>query len=330
MAIRLDQLLKMIPADTEDRVDRTRERINTTAREAMRRETGLLLNRRDGKDSNKRKQDNISVPVKLRAGLPAPLRDVSFEDEHWLAVMVSPFRSYLVESDRGLEGLAELIAVLLTDERGQSMLNGREAHVPPIRDLVKELRAHVDRFDPVKRILEVDEDVLGCYRYRLPSEGMIFSTDPFKGSIELYWGVIGLVAGMLGVSIESLTAVVLAHEIAHAYTHLGADIDCERWASIGFSRSDHALKEGLAQYYTHLVGDRLDVQVQGTFATYEQLLEHQPDAYKTHSLWVTKFTPEEIRLAMLEVRRTGTGTCKDFDAALRNARQRLRRNNAEG
>lgn len=329
MPIRLDQLLKMIPADTEERVDRTRERINTTAREAMRRETGLLLNRRDSKDSGGRKQEMINVPVRLKAGLPTPVKDLTFEDEHWLAVMVSPYRSYLVQSDKGLEGLARLIADLVKEERGRSVLGGREVHIPPIQELVKELRAQVDRFDPVKRILEVNEDVLGVYRYRLPSENQLFPTDPFKGTIELYWGVIGLIAGMLGVSIESLTAVCLAHELAHAYTHLGADIDGERWASDGFSKSDHPLKEGLAQYYTHLVGGRLGVQVQGTVSTYEQLMEHQPEAYKTHVSWVEKFTPEEIRLAMLEVRRSGVGICDDFDSGLKQARKRLRRNESE-
>lgn len=329
MPIRLDQLLKMIPADTEERVDRTRERINTTAREAMRRETGLLLNRRDSKDSTDRKQETVNVPVRLKAGLPAPVQDLAFEDEHWLAVMVSPYRAYLVQADKGLEGISRLIADLLQAERGQGVLRGRDMHVPPIQDLVKELRAQVDRFDPVKRILEVNKDVLGVYRYRLPNENELFPTDPFKGSIELYWGVIGLIAGMLGVSIESLSAVVLAHELAHAYTHLGADIDGHRWASDGFAKSDHPLKEGLAQYYTHLVGGRIDAQVQGTSATYEQLMEHQPAAYKTHTPWIEKFTPEEVRLAILEVRRGGIGTCTDFDASLKEARKRLRRSESE-
>jgi len=75
--------------------------------------------------------------------------------------------------------------------------------------------ATADRFDFVKWILDVREDVLGLYT--VPGEHP-------HARVDLYWGVIGLVAGMLAVSVEDLTAVVLAHECAHAYTHLGSDM----------------------------------------------------------------------------------------------------------
>jgi hypothetical protein len=39
--------------------------------------------------------------------------------------------------------------------------------------------------------------------------------------------------------------VVLAHELAHAYTQLGADIDGRRWAAPSFAKAETALKEGL-------------------------------------------------------------------------------------
>jgi hypothetical protein len=47
MSIRLQELLENIPDDTEERVDRTRKRINNEVREAIKRETGLALNRKD-------------------------------------------------------------------------------------------------------------------------------------------------------------------------------------------------------------------------------------------------------------------------------------------
>ena len=39
--------------------------------------------------------------------------------------------------------------------------------------------------------------------------------------------VIGLISGILGVSVEALTIVTLIHELSHAYSHLGYDIDGE-------------------------------------------------------------------------------------------------------
>ncbi|MGR3174546.1 MAG: hypothetical protein ACUZ8N_08120 [Candidatus Scalindua sp.] len=47
MPILLQELLQKIPDDTEKRVDRTRKRINTEVREAIKRETGLALNRKE-------------------------------------------------------------------------------------------------------------------------------------------------------------------------------------------------------------------------------------------------------------------------------------------
>ncbi len=47
MSIPLEDLLKDIPDDTEERLDRTRKRINAEVREAIKRETGLALNQKD-------------------------------------------------------------------------------------------------------------------------------------------------------------------------------------------------------------------------------------------------------------------------------------------
>ncbi len=43
--------------------------------------------------------------------------------------------------------------------------------------------------------------------------------------------VIGLVSEWLGCAVEDLAIVVLTHELAHAYTQLGADIEGLRWAA---------------------------------------------------------------------------------------------------
>ena len=66
------------------------------------------------------------------------------------------------------------------------------------------------------------------------------------------------------------------------------------------------------------------------FPTYEQLLKHQPKAYTTHMPWVERFKPEEVRLAMLEIRRRHSGQndlfgqIEFFTRSLKTARQRLR------
>jgi hypothetical protein len=319
MSIPLDELLKTIPGDTEEKVEQTYKRLNTNAREYMRQETRLFLNRSETPAEGRPPRDQVSVPIRLVPGLPEALRHICFGDHLWLVLMISPCRVYLKSILEGTRNAEPLLNKLFLDPRGQTLLRGREKCLPPLRLLVQDLLAVLEQEDPVRRVLEVNEDVLGAYFHEA------------NGSrIELYWGVIGLVAAMLGVSTEALTGVVLAHELAHAYTHLGMDIDGKRWGFHSFSGSDHGLKEGLAQYYTHLVGERLDQQVSGTHDAYKELLKHQPEAYQTHTPWVQANSAEEVRWALLEIRRRTRGDIDDFTDALASAKRRLRSERSQG
>ena len=117
--------------------------------------------------------------------------------------------------------------------------------------------------------------------------------------------------------VEDLAAVVLAHEaLAHAYTHLGRDIDGRRWEVQAFRDSDHALKESLAQYYTARVCRRLLAHAPGCHAVYEELLPHRPRAYQAQVPWLADFTPEEVRYAMIAVRREASASLAEFERRL--------------
>ena len=49
---------------------------------------------------------------------------------------------------------------------------------------------------------------------------------------------------------------------------------------------------------------------------YAALLPHQPDPYWTHCDWINYFTPEEVRLALLDVRRRGEWDLEAFERGL--------------
>jgi hypothetical protein len=156
------------------------------------------------------------------------------------------------------------------------------------------------------------------YTYRLSKQPPLVGPDlPNDVRIELYWALIGLLAEMLGRTVEAVTVVVLAHELAHAYTHLGCDTDGHRWGAHAFARSDHALKEGLAQYYTQVTCDRLSVNLPEAAQAYDELLKSQPAAYQTHREWITKgVAREDIRRALVETRRGGVGVLEQFNKRL--------------
>ena len=86
----------------------------------------------------------------------------------------------------------------------------------------------------------MSEDFLGVYEY--DASGLFADEQAVnRATIRLYWGVIGLVSEWLGCVVEDLAIVVLTHELAHAYTQLGADIEGRRWAAPSFAAAESAL-----------------------------------------------------------------------------------------
>lgn len=166
-------------------------------------------------------------------------------------------------------------------------------------------------FDLVRFLVDVREDVLGTYR-PIPPDG--------RGEVRVYWGVVGLVAHSLGVDVRALAVVTLAHELAHGYTHLGADRDGNRWSRDSFLGSDRSLTEGIAQYYTHLVCGRMQRTYPGVREAYRALLLRQPEAYQTHLHWLLHATPERVAAALAQVRKLENARLEDMDVQLKAER----------
>jgi hypothetical protein len=311
MSICIETLLKRVPRDTLHRVQLVKARLNTSIRRLLREETALKLS--GGSDAD----DRTSVPVRLVPGTPRSLTGRRFDDATGLGVTLAPYQHTLRRVQESLDALEPALNALMGRTDGRALVGDRARHVAPVRELAAHLLAEAQKVDLVRWALEVDEDVLGVYEY-----GRI---DVYpESSVELYWGVIGLCAGWLGTPVEDLAAVVLAHELAHAHTHLGRDIDGRRWDVNAFHDSDHALKEGLAQYYTARVCGRLSAQLPGCWAVYETLLPHQPAPYRGHVAWLADYMPEEVRYAMLAVRREARGSLADFERQLVEARRAIR------
>jgi hypothetical protein len=304
--VRLRTLLDRLPSDCQARVARTRDRLNKPIRDALRRETGLRLIR----PSAEGEEESVSVPVRLRPGLPTALDNVELEEAEAIALILSRWREALEDLQGGARTAREMIASLQSDARFMTILTPGETLVSPVEAWAEALLRRIASANPLAKIL-IDRDVLGAYTFGAPG-------------IDLYWAVIGLVAQTLGITIEDLTAVVLAHELAHAYTHMGADIDGYRWGTVAFGRAELELVEGLAQYYTCRVSSRLEGLCPGAINSYKALLQKQPTAYQVHVPWTEFFQSEEIRFAVIENRRRSVTRLDDLNALMGEARARLR------
>jgi len=316
----LSELLKFIPADTEQRVRRARDRFNTNIREAIRQETGLRF-RPKAKAGDLQPTEAISVPIRIVPGLPESLQRREIENEHRTAAILAPWKEMFRQLKESALTSHELIWGGIAPDEPPNI----QVHLGLAAEFATNMLRQIEGFGLITWILEVNEDVLGCYRFYVTRRDHHTLFREFQDPcIELFWAVIGLISRVIGIGVEELTVVVLAHELAHAYTHRASDIDGKVWDSDGFADSNHALKEGLAQYYTAQACERLSSPLPGASAAYRALLPFQPEAYQSHTPWLKDFKPEEVRFALVAARRQGAIEFQEFESILKNVREDLR------
>ena len=318
MPILLSELIEKVSPDVESLVRRTLDKARPFLQEALRSECRLVMRTAQESEENRA---GAQVPIEVAPGYPAILESVEFPDEFKHILLLTRYRESLEKASEGVSGLIQLRKQLLHLSDAEKWVKASEGELTATLQWANELLDLIDRYDPVSRVLAVRDDTLGIYEYQ---DSNTDDKTVNRATIKLYWGVIGLVSDWMGLSVEDLTIVVLAHELAHAYTQLGADIEGRRWPSRQFSKAEKELKEGLAQYYTDRVLTRLDRRYGGAFKAYEALLAKQPEEYRTHIPWIEHCSPEAVRRAMIEVRRWDEGTISQFEGRLASAAEQLR------
>ncbi len=197
---RFEEFLKGHEPGLKGRVERAFKQWNNILRDYLRNETGLRLTVGD---------DTQAVPVRIDDGLPVSFaRFVETVDERTWSLLLN--RGLLQEGVRATKFVQrgfEWISKWCGGEPSAAEYDEFRHVFTFLYVLLRRLRG----LDFIEKMKAIQEDVLGAYFFRVPE-------------VHLYWMVIGFLSGVLGVSVEALTVVVAAHELAHAYTHLGRDI----------------------------------------------------------------------------------------------------------
>ena len=231
------------------------------------------------------------VPIKVVDGLPAPLSQV-LEPADSLAEVVlnQPLLRGVVAGTRFMEYTLDGVRGPTGEVVGPATLT----EITKVRETAEAWLRLVKDHDLSQALRRINEDVLGAYYFH-------------RREIGIFWMAIGLFSALYGISAEALTIVVLAHELAHAYTHLGYDIDDFDWPTNKFASTDVAVVEGLAQYYAEVVCKNLESQMPEAIQAFGVLLTHQHEVYKTHRTWVDerdRNSGEIIRVSLVECRRS--------------------------
>lgn len=299
--MKLEDLIKRVDPAVEGIVETVRREWNDTFRKQIRSDSRLNL------ASGKSRE---SVPIRIAAGLPLSLMKLG-------SLEVDPLIEHFVQVRREMEcaraDLAKIYEVLKNlpglDGKRRSHIADQKARIVGLRAFFADTLREVIAKSVVQYILEVNEDVLGIYR-----------SGPYS-EIVLFWAVIGFVARGLGTDPAGLAGVVLAHELAHAYTHLGVDADGNTWEH--FSKSESELKEGLAQYYTDRIAKEQGSKFPGLLDAYRTLTPQQPPKYQRHLTWTDRWPLEVVRAAMLQARTQKAATIAQFELDLEEQKRRL-------
>lgn len=299
MPICFQDILIGVPVDAKHRITNIVERYRERIRDAVKDAVLLSLGGR-GKPRH-------SITVEIRDGTPRIVEEMLIQDD--LGTALTAFRGTFAAS-------AECMSLLsnLPGQLGDDLRNVYLDQFPSdtAQDVGRFLRAMVERIDQanvVHRLLELDQDFLGLYE---PSQR--------SGTIGIYWGVIALCASRLGVSMEGLSLKVLAHEYAHALSHLGMDANGNHWESDSFLRTDRAVTEGLANYFSWCaLKSSDDLWMQEGLRALEAIWPMQPPPYREFDLWRAriKASQESVRNALREARQISNIRIDQFRDLLR-------------
>ena len=290
-----------------DTVFRTYKQWNNILRDYLRTETALRLTVGD---------QSQAVPVRVVNGMPPPLTAVmrQYEGLEWLLL-----NRPLIEATVAGTGIMQIHQPSARSRWGAKAGPATQTEIQRVQETAQAWLDQLDASKAIDEMLGIKEDILGAYYFHIPE-------------VHLYWLAIGITALALGVSPEALTIVVLAHELAHAYTHLGRDIDNQKWETPDFAETELDIVEGLAQFYTEVICKRLKDRMPDALTAFETLLEKQSTPYMAHQGWVEdkEAAGEIIRVSMIQCRSRKIKIAEKFTSVISQHRTHVRGKETQG
>lgn len=145
---------------------------------------------------------------------------------------------------------------------------------------------------------------------------------PKQMRIELYYLPILLLCKLMETDIEHTAAVILAHELAHAYHHVGKDKDGAVWDT--FTESEPKIVEGLAQYYALRFVEEFESQFRELRNVYDGIIKLQTGDYCIHEEWSKVYKNEHVRFALIAARRNSIISYNDFQEILKKSSEMVK------
>lgn len=263
----------------KDDVRQAAKRWNLWLRDCLRSETGLRISG---------ETEKITVSIRVVDGMPAGFhKALDIEPGFLNLFMHLPLLRQTVQGLFYLQEAADDVSRFMNSAEYEQQSLFADDTISKLCRLVDTL----EEKHALQRVCAIEEDVLGAYFLQ-------------SNMIEIYWMPITIVSRLAGVSAEALTVVVMAHELAHAYTHVGQDIDGNRWETTAMCKAELRIVEGIAQHYTAVACDKLAIKFPDAKYAYENLVKLQPESYRVHLAWKDQYQNlgEVVRTTMMATR----------------------------
>jgi hypothetical protein len=269
---RLERLVLSFNENLKDEVIRAKDKYNLKVRGVIAEKTGVSLSFRTKDIDTKVIDGKESIPIKVVDLVPLSLLELfdKFDDNH--IELLLHYRR-MKSASRELEFQIDKYSAFSDYHQKSTTVEELNHAINHLHKLIRE----VEVCGILEAIQKLGPDLLGAYFLR-------------DNRVELYWLCIGLCNILHDLPIEDFTLVVLIHELAHGYTHIGFDKDGNKWETEDFGATDLKIVEGFAQFYTEMLcRDYFD---QATKA-FNALLTKQSTEYTDYKNWFDEKEPDK-------------------------------------
>jgi hypothetical protein len=261
----IEKLVLSINKNLKDEVISSYKKNNYKIRKALSEKIGFSLHYKSVEqgvffESNER----VTIPIKVEDSVPTKLLEILEDSDDDLLELLLNYNSMVT-------ALKEL-KFQLEKYDSFSKFHEHNCSRKEIQSSIFHLRKLIDAVDSsgiIEKLKKLGPDILGAYYF-------------YDRRVELYWLSIGMYSLIYNTAIDELTIVVLAHELAHGYSHVGFDIDGNDWDTTAFSKTDLKIVEGIAQFYTEMICNDFSERASKTF---NNLLEKQEIQYCDYKNW---------------------------------------------
>ena len=301
---RLERLILGFNQGLKEEVTQAKTKYNQSIRHAIADKTGLSLSfKANVEDRYFDKKDRASIPIKITDRVPDSLLKIFDEYDDSQIELLLHYRQ-MKRTVRELAYQLENYPDFSEYHKNTTTLKEIQATVDHLRTLIKE----VEDSGILEAINKLGPDLLGAYYF-------------YETRVELYWLCIGLCSIIHELPVVDFTLVVLTHELAHGYTHIGFDKDGHYWETDVFKITALPIVEGFAQFYTEAVcSDHFG----SATPAFEALLTKQASEYTEYKNWFDKRESDKYEKARKLLLTTRTRKITGYNEFLSNLKHTKR------